>query len=128
MEYKFAKHYTLAEARALLPEVRQWLVRLREHMQAFNQLEKRLASLSQDGSDLGGASVNDWVRQMQSVAELFAEFHRRDILIKDLERGLVDFPSLKGDREIFLCWEQDDDDIQFWHDLDSGYSGREPLE
>jgi hypothetical protein len=127
MAYQFAKHYTLAEARALLPEVRQWLVRLREHMQTFTQLEKRLASLSQDGSDLGGASVNDWVRQMQSVAELFAEFHRRDILIKDLDRGLVDFPSLKGDREIFLCWEQDDDDIQFWHDLDSGYSGREPL-
>jgi len=49
-------------------------------------------------------------------------------VVKDLDRGLVDFPSLKGDKEVFLCWEQDEDDIQFWHDLDSGYAGRERLE
>ena len=44
-----------------------------------------------------------------------------------LQRGLVDFPSYRDGREIFLCWERDEDDIEFWHDLESGFSGRERL-
>jgi hypothetical protein len=45
-----------------------------------------------------------------------------------LARGLVDFPALLGGKEVFLCWESDEDDIEFWHDLESGYGGRERLE
>jgi hypothetical protein len=40
---------------------------------------------------------------------------------------LIDFPALIGDKEVFLCWEKDEDDIEYWHDIDSGYAGREPL-
>ena len=47
--------------------------------------------------------------------------------IKDLERGLIDFPAIVAGREVFLCWEQDEDDIEYWHDLDTGYAGREKL-
>ena len=49
------------------------------------------------------------------------------IQIKDINRGLIDFPAFIGGKEVFLCWEQDEDDIEFWHDLDSGYAGRERL-
>ena len=56
-----------------------------------------------------------------------AEFQQRQIFIKDLERGLLDFPSIIGDREIFLCWEQDEESVEHWHELDSGFAGREPL-
>jgi hypothetical protein len=61
------------------------------------------------------------------MQEVLAEFQRRRIFIKDLERGLVDFPAIIGGREVFLCWEQDEADIEFWHDLDAGYTGRERL-
>ena len=64
--------------------------------------------------------LGEWQRVVQ-------EFGRREIQIKDVERGLIDFPALIGDKEVFLCWEEDDDDIEFWHDLDSGYAGRERL-
>ena len=47
--------------------------------------------------------------------------------MKDIERGLIDFPTMIGDKEAFLCWEQDEDDITHWHDLESGYSDREQL-
>jgi hypothetical protein len=56
-----------------------------------------------------------------------AEFQRREILIKDIDRGLVDFPAIIGGKEVFLCWEKDEEDIEFWHDLDTGYAGRERL-
>jgi hypothetical protein len=127
MPHQFNTHHTLDEARALLPRVRQWLQALQAGMEQFNQYEKRLRSLGQGGADLGGPTVNDWTRLMVEISELFAEFQSRQILIKDLARGLVDFPSLKGDKEIFLCWELDEEDIHHWHDLDSGYAGREPL-
>ena len=48
--------------------------------------------------------------------------------MKDLSRGLVDFPALIGGREVFLCWEADEDDVEFWHELESGYGGREKLD
>ena len=53
---------------------------------------------------------------------LLQEFQRREIQIKDLERGLIDFPALIGGKEVFLCWEQDEEDIEFWHELDAGYA------
>jgi hypothetical protein len=49
------------------------------------------------------------------------------VQIKDFDRGLVDFPHLREGREVFLCWELDEDDIAFWHDIDAGYAGRERL-
>ena len=127
MAYQFDKHYTREEARDLLPQVRQWLeqlLRCRDELQKSGQV---VDSLRQPGADIGGKVVNGWVRQMLQLREAAAEFERREILIKDLERGLVDFPAILGGREVFLCWEKDEPDIEFWHDLDAGYAGRERI-
>lgn len=128
MNYRYTKHYTLAEARALLPQVRQWLKALQAAGQELQKADQRLHQMRRWGEDLGGAQVGEWVRWNVACLELLVEFQRRQIQLKDLERGLVDFPSLRGDREVFLCWEMDEEDIQFWHDLDAGYAGREALE
>lgn len=127
MDYQFNKHYTRDEARALLPQIRQWLHRLDELRRELHTRDRRLSSLLSAGSDVGGQLVNDWVRTMVETRELLSEFHGREILIKDIERGLVDFPAIVGGREVFLCWEKDEEDIEFWHDLDTGYAGRERL-
>ncbi len=129
MEHQFQKHYTREEARALLPQIRQWLTRLVQSRKDLERLEKRLGGLggSDLGSDLGGDTVNQWIRAIAGMQEILAEFHRREILIKDLERGLVDFPAIISGREVFLCWESDEEDVEFWHDLESGYGGRERL-
>jgi hypothetical protein len=80
------------------------------------------------GRDVGGDLVNSWVRSLAEIKSSLLEFHRREIQIKDLDRGLIDFPAIIGGREVFLCWEQEDEDIEFWHDLDAGYAGRERIE
>jgi hypothetical protein len=127
MKHRFSKHYTRDEARALLPEIRRWLERLAQLRQVLGRLEKRLDALMKQGRDAGGQTVNEQVRTLADVQEILAEFQRRQIFIKDLERGLVDFPAIIGGKEVFLCWEQDKDDVEFWHDLESGYGGRERL-
>ena len=48
--------------------------------------------------------------------------------MKDLEMGLVDFPSLRGGQEIYLCWKLGEERIQYWHGLTEGYAGRKPLD
>jgi hypothetical protein len=123
----FDKHYTLEEARALLPKVKHWLETLQGHHDRLEKLEKRIAVLSPEGSDIGGGTVNDWVKTLSDVRAVLTEFESREIQIKDIDRGLVDFPALRDGREIFLCWEKDEADIEHWHDLDSGFAGREPL-
>ncbi|MCX8090434.1 MAG: DUF2203 domain-containing protein [Verrucomicrobiae bacterium] len=128
MGYRFNKHYTVEEARALLPQVRTWLERLQQLREEVERAERKLASLTGAGQDVGGELVHRWVRGLVAAHETFREFRQREIQIKDLDRGLVDFPSLRDGREVFLCWEQGEPDIEFWHDLDAGYAGREPLE
>jgi hypothetical protein len=127
MHYKFSKHYTRDEARALLPKIRQWLediVRVREQVV---RLDKRLTSMLGTGDDIGGESVNEMVRRWTDLKMLLQNFTIRDIQIKDLDRGLIDFPAVVNGKEVFLCWEKDEDDIEFWHDLDTGFGGRERL-
>ncbi|MEO6184190.1 MAG: DUF2203 domain-containing protein [Verrucomicrobiota bacterium] len=127
MNLHFSKHYTLEEARALLPEVRKWLAEIDLLQQQLGQLDLRLSSLSSSGDDVGGETVNTSIKTQTRLHGVLKEFELRSIQIKDLERGLIDFPALRNGKEIFLCWEKDEDDIEFWHDLESGYPGREPL-
>jgi hypothetical protein len=127
MKYRFAKHYTREEARALLPQIRGWLGQITQLRGEVERYDKRLTSLTADGQDTGGSTVNNWIRAISSLQAVLMEFERREISIKDVERGLLDFPAIIGGKEVFLCWETDEDDVEFWHDLDAGYGGRERL-
>jgi hypothetical protein len=127
MTFQFKKHYTIEEARALLPQLRQWLGDLKRLSQRVSQLEKRIEHILAGGGDAGGESVNELIRQLWALNGILKKFKQREIQLKDLERGLVDFPAMLGGREVFLCWEEDEDDIEYWHDLETGYAGREKL-
>ena len=127
MKHHFEKHYTREEANALLPQIRQWLERLNQLRKELHRYEKRLSGLTGQGNDIGGETVNNWIRALADMQETLAEFQRREIFIKDIERGLLDFPALIGGKEVFLCWETDEEVVEFWHDLETGYGGRERL-
>jgi hypothetical protein len=127
MAYRFQKHYTRDEARDLLPQVREWLKRIARLRAEAEKLEARMSGLLAAGCDLGGETVNAWIRGLVDFDAVLREFQRREIEIKDVDRGLVDFPAVIGGKEVFLCWEQDEEDVEFWHDLDGGYAGRERL-
>jgi len=128
MSYRFTKHYTRDEARALLPRLREHLATLNRLRSEVERYDKRLSGLNTEGQDTGGETVNHWIRALAGMQEILADFQARQIFVKDLARGLVDFPALIGGKEVFLCWESDEDDIEFWHDLETGYGGREKLE
>src|SRR5580698_5001536 len=98
--------------------------KFRKDVESF---EHRLSQMAAQSGDIGGETVNDWIRALADMQQILVEFQRRQIFIKDLDRGLIDFPAIISGREVFLCWESDEDDIEFWHDLESGFAGRERL-
>lgn len=127
MAYQFKKHYTRDEAQALLPEVRKWLEQLARLQTRLQQSDQRLSAQIEPGCDAGGSLVNNGVRLLAEMRGVLDEFQRREVMVKDIDRGLVDFPAIVGGKEVLLCWEKDEESIEFWHDLDSGYAGRERL-
>lgn len=127
MPNRFQKHYTREEAQALLPKLRKWLEELNHLRTEVERYEKRLSGMTEQGCDVGGSTVNQWIRALAEMQRILGEFQNREIFIKDLSRGLVDFPAILGGKEVFLCWEIDEDQIEFWHDLETGYGGRERL-
>ena len=127
MSHQFKKHYTRAEVRALLPLVRLWLKRIVQLCSELQKAEARVAKLMGSGLDVGGPSVNSWLRTQADLKQVTLEFQRREIQVKDLQRGLLDFPAIVDGKEVFLCWEEGEDDVEFWHELDTGYAGRKKL-
>jgi hypothetical protein len=127
MPFRFRKHYTVEEARALLPQIRAWLTEIQQLRRRLKQLDDRIGQLLTGGADGGGEVVHTHIRLLAELQTALRQFQQREIQIKDVDRGLIDFPAIVASKEVFLCWEQDEDDIEFWHDLDSGYAGRERL-
>ena len=127
MAFQFKKHYTVEQARQLMAEIRKRLTELNHLRDRVTKADQRFTQLHATGCDLGGSSVNEWIQDLCRMRENLYWFESREIQIKDLDRGLIDFPALMSGREVFLCWEQDEDDIEFWHDLETGFAGRERL-
>jgi hypothetical protein len=125
----FEKHFTVAEANAMLPELRELLLAIRqarEHLVV--EWENAAPVLRVAPYNGGGAEASRYVAELLRLNRLLRQILARGVLVKDVERGLVDFPHFRGEEEVLLCWELSEERVAYWHDLESGYRGRRPLE
>ncbi|HNQ87766.1 MAG TPA: DUF2203 domain-containing protein [Verrucomicrobiota bacterium] len=127
MSCRYTRHYTREEARELLPRVRRWLQRIRELRPLQDRLDAEAARMFARGRDMGGAGADRWARQAVELQGIADELREHQILVRDSERGRVDFPSLLCGREVFLCWQEGEDDVEYWHELDAGGGERHPV-
>lgn len=111
----------------MLPQVRLWLRRSRELKVFAAKAEESLQAMVEPGRDLGGEPVDRWLRLLADLRAVMHEFQTREILLKDIDRGLLDFPAFIGSTEVFLCWQEDEERVEYWHDLDAGFAGRHPI-
>lgn len=122
-----SRHYTVAQANAALPLVGERLDRLREARAALGDEEAR-AALAEAGPSNGGGQPGRVVSAaFLALRAALVELQEMGIVLRDLDRGLVDFPAIRDGREIYLCWEEGEDEVGFWHDPEAGYGGRRPL-
>jgi hypothetical protein len=121
-------HYTLEEANALLPRLRELIETLRVARDRLVDSEAHEA-LAEAAAENGGGSHGRTVGEaFLAVRTILGEIQDLGIVLRDLERGLLDFPSLREGREIYLCWQIGEDEVGWWHELEAGFPGRKPLD
>jgi hypothetical protein len=125
--------YTLESANALLPVITPTLERLRDDYLHLTELKNEIAvevsTLESRGMVMvahrSEIAINDAALRIKTaLGELFA----RGIEVKNIEWGLIDFPSERDGRIVYLCWKLGEGSIAFWHDLDAGFAGRQPID
>jgi hypothetical protein len=125
---RHSRHYTLEEASALLPWVAEQLERLRAARDRLGDVDAR-AALAAIGQANGGGQAGKVVSEgFLELRELMLELREREIVLRDLDRGLIDFPSIRDGEEVYLCWLEGEDEIAFWHEPEAGFAGRRPLD
>ena len=122
-----ARHYTLEQASELLPRVAEIIERMRV---ARNQLGDREAreALTDAGPTNGGGAPGRTVSQgFLELRDSMIELRELEVVLRDLDRALIDFPSLRDGSEVYLCWQEGEDAIEYWHEPEAGFAGRRPL-
>ena len=122
------RHYTTESANAAIPLVRA----------TVRKLQDAKRQLQDEGFDAGFATLAEvvgggWAGRVRAQAAVtaslgFEKLEELDLLVRDLEAGLIDFPALRDGREVYLCWQIDEPEIGHWHAAEAGYPGRLPLD
>ncbi len=124
------KIFTIEEANALLPSVQKLLVAIQRAHQRLSVYRERAKKASGE-ADSGGGGLAEGPLYADLLMKFMDQMNKMESLgvqLKDLERGLVDFPSLRDGRVVLLCWQiGEGDELEWWHDVDAGFAGRTPL-
>lgn len=130
------KLFTLQEAERTIPLVEQRLNQAIEAKREASKISQQLEAVSTRIHFSGGADVNpgtilkqrhqkeEAIRQLREAVD---SVQKMGCLIKDLDTGLIDFPAALNDREVYLCWKLGEPRIDFWHTVDDGFAGRQPI-
>jgi hypothetical protein len=124
------KLFTVEEANAMLPTVREVLSKIQRGFEGVVDAHDA-ARQAAEGAKLGGGGMKGgarYVKMLTQLGEWVAGLELMGVQIKDYERGLVDFPSMREGRVVFLCWQLGEgESIEWWHDVEAGFAGRQPL-
>lgn len=122
-------YFTIEEARATLHAIRP----LMEEVQAIRdkilkQQPKSWPLVEKAAGNGGNRKASRLVIDFERLDRLVHRIQDTGAILKDLNLGLVDFPAWREDHEVYLCWQFGEAELSFWHEIDAGYSGRQPIE
>lgn len=121
--------YTVAQANALLPQVRSLVQKMLTARANVVHLQPELWPAVEAAVFNGGSkTVSEASIQIIAIQEAIAALQRLNILVKDINTGLIDFPAERDGQLVLLCWQYDEPSVQFWHDVDSGFGGRQRID
>ncbi len=129
------RHFTPEEANAALAGVRPLVERMvdrrRSHVAALLRQEELEGRIRGNGGGIPPAELADAAaavdREARALAQVIDELTEAGVEVKDIDEGLVDFPALRHGETVLLCWKLGEDEIRYWHTLESGFAGRRPL-
>jgi hypothetical protein len=123
------RHYTLEQANAVRGWVTErvtWIRDARNELVALG--DRATEAINGLDPDVGGSYPGrDVARPLVELSRAVGELEAVDVVLRDVDRGLVDFPSLRDGEEVYLCWLLDEREIGYWHVPEAGFAGRQPL-
>lgn len=129
--------FTLEQATAALPEIERMLRDLIDYRKEHERADAALQAVSRKVMLSGGMQIRtNEVLMLRSQKEtsaqflktVFEELQQSGCLVKDLDMGLVDFPTMYRDREVYLCWKMGERAIEYWHEIEAGFRGRQKID
>jgi hypothetical protein len=122
------KIFSLSEARSLLPRLRSILEEVVDEWNRVKSLNPQIQK-ARDKAQFDGYSAYgvEYIETISHLMFLLQQVRELGVVLKDVERGLCDFPFMKDGRVVYLCWQLGEETIGYWHDVEAGFAGREPL-
>ena len=123
-----SQYFTLQEANETLNIIRPLMDEVQVIRQKIleNQPEAWPAIEKSAGNE-GNRALSNLVQEFEKLDALVHQIQDTGAQIKDINTGLLDFSALKNGREVYLCWQHGEDDIQYWHEIEAGFAGRQPI-
>ena len=125
------KLFTVSEANELLLVVRPKLETIKSHYKKMSIYRESATAAAIAANESGGGGMKGgsaYVKSLYEIGKLTTELHELGIELKDYPRGLIDFPSIREGRIVLLCWQLGEgDEIEYWHSVEAGFAGRQPL-
>jgi hypothetical protein len=121
--------FTVAEASRLIPQLRSILIEAGEEWGQMRRLNPEIQKV-RDKVPLDGFAPDgvQYVEAASHLLFLLNQIKDMGVHIKDIDKGLCDFPYMRNGRVVYLCWHLGEDSITYWHDIEAGFAGREPLD
>ncbi|HLF89327.1 MAG TPA: DUF2203 domain-containing protein [Anaerolineales bacterium] len=122
------RYFTLEEANTALNEIKpliEEILTIRQHI--LDQREEVWPVIQRAAGNGGSQSASKLAIEFERVDALVHQIQATGVIVKDLNMGLLDFPHLKEGREVYLCWKHGEEGIAFWHEIEAGYAGRQPI-
>ena len=128
MGHRFEKHFSVEEANGLLPR----LASLLEIIEAIqSELEPESETIQRihhaSGGNGGGDRGVEILNCSSKITKCLHEIEQMGVIVQDINDGIFDFPHLREDREVLLCWKRGEKTIEYWHEVNAGFKGRRPL-
>lgn len=123
------RYFTLAEANALLPTIEPLMAELLERRAKAVRLSKEITDLLQDTHvDFGGSLPSQLAQEFAIIEQRHREIKSYGCIVKNIDAGLVDFLSQIKGRDVYLCWRYGEEQVQYYHELHTGFRGRKAIE
>ncbi|MEK6526091.1 MAG: DUF2203 domain-containing protein [Nitrospirota bacterium] len=121
--------FTLSEANRLIPQLEEHLTAVKRGKTVLIRTKDEIKKASSKAQFGGGSFAGPhYITALEQTSENLQAIQEMGVLVKDLDIGLCDFPYLMNGRIVYLCWKLGEAEIQWWHEVNSGYTGRQPLE
>jgi len=121
--------FTLQEANEALVSIRPWMDEIQNIRSEILKHQPEIWSVMEKSAGNGGnPTLSRMVNTFDRLDALIHSIQDMGAIIKDINTGLLDFPAIKDEREVYLCWQYGEDEIAFWHEIEDGFAGRQSID